>query len=139
MGFSEARWAKGIAGENRVATIIEKTFNLKRTTAKNDIWDYWSETAVAEQKSRFDIKPDTYDEWLFPKQKIINCSKDVRQSILIYYFPACNRLFYCIYDKVLFANFKERYIWAEHTSNILIPRDCWTELPGPDDPSTPQE
>ena len=74
MGFSEARWAKGIAGENRVAKIIEKTFNLKRTTAKNDIWDYWSETAVAEQKSRFDIKPDTYDEWLFPKQKIINCS-----------------------------------------------------------------
>ena len=95
MGFSEARWAKGVAGENRVAGIIEETFNIKRTTAKNDIWDYWSDHTVAEQKSRFDITPDTYSDWLFPKQKIVNCSKDVRNSILIYYFPASNRLFYC--------------------------------------------
>ena len=108
MGFSEARWAKGVAGESKVAGIIEKTFNLQRTTAKNDIWDYWSDTTVAEQKTRFDITPDTYDEWLFPKQKIINCSKDVRMSILIYYFPTTNRLFYCRYNKVLFENFKER-------------------------------
>jgi hypothetical protein len=129
MGFSEHRWKKGIDAEATVRTVIEELWNVKSTSGQRSCpWDYWSDTDVVEQKTRFGINSTTYEDWLFPLKKIYNCRKDVRKSHLVYFYPDDNTLWYCDYDEVLFADFKTKFIWAERTDNILIPAKFWKRI-----------
>jgi hypothetical protein len=129
MGFSELRWKKGVAGEATVQQIIEALWDVKSTSAEPKCpWDYWSNTDVVEQKTRFGITSTTYDDWLFPLNKINNCKKDVRRSHLVYFYPDDNTLWYIDYDPLLFEDFKTKYVWAEHTDNILIPAKLWKRI-----------
>ena len=76
MGFSKSRWEKGIAGEAAVQQIIEALWDVKSTSSDpKAIWDYWSDNDVVEQKTRFGINSTTYEDWLFPVNKINNCRK----------------------------------------------------------------
>ena len=135
MGFSKSRWEKGIAGEAAVQQIIEALWDVKSTSSDpKAIWDYWSDNDVVEQKTRFGINSTTYEDWLFPVNKINNCRKDVRRSHLVYFYPDDNTLWYCDYDEVLFADFKTKFVWAERTDNILIPAKLWKRISwGPPD------
>jgi hypothetical protein len=129
MGFSKSRWEKGVAGEAAVQQIIEALWDVRTTAADpKAIWDYWSDNDVVEQKTRFGINSTTYDDWLFPVNKINNCRKDVRKSHLVYFYPDDNTLWYCDYDEMLFADFKTKYVWAERTDNILIPAKLWKRI-----------
>jgi len=127
-GFTEERWKAGVAAQEEIADFVEAKWSVKRTAEKNNIWDFWSPETVIELKSRRDILPDKYDTWVFDEKKIVNCSKDVRRSVLLYYFPADRSLFYINYEPVLFADFKRERNWPEHTNNILIPRTSWTKI-----------
>jgi len=135
MGFSELRWKKGVAGEATVQQIIEALWDVKSTSADPKCpWDYWSATDVVEQKTRFGITSTTYEDWLFPLNKINNCKKDVRRSHLVYFYPDDNTLWYIDFDKMLFEDFKTKYVWAEHTDNVLIPAKLWKRISwGPPD------
>jgi hypothetical protein len=129
MGYSTARHQKGSAGEAAVQQIIEALWDVRSTSADPKCpWDYWSQSDVVEQKTRFGITCTTYEDWLFPINKINNCKKDVRRSHLVYFYPDDNTLWYCDYDEMLFANFKTKYVWAERTDNILIPAKLWKRI-----------
>ena len=129
MGFSEQRWQKGVSAEAIVRAVIENLWDVKSTSEdRKNIWDYWSDTDVVEQKTRFGINSTTYSDWLFPSNKILNCSKDVRRSHLVYFFPDDNTLWSIDYDPVLFAGFKTKYIWAERCESYLIPAELWKPI-----------
>jgi len=129
MGFSELRWKKGVAGEAAVAEIIEALWSVRSTSADPKCpWDFWSSTDVVEMKTRFGITSTTYEDWLFPLNKINNCKKDVRKSHLVYFYPDDSTLWYIDFDALLFEDFKTKYVWAEHTDNVLIPSHLWKRI-----------
>jgi hypothetical protein len=129
MGFSEQRRQKGIAGEAAVQQVVEALWDVKSTSADPKCpWDYWSATDVVEQKTRFGITSKTYDDWLFPVNKINNCKKDVRRSHLVYFYPDDGTLWYIDFDPLLFQDFKTKFVWAEHTDNVLIPAGLWKRI-----------
>ena len=128
MGFSESRWAKGVIGENTVESVIENLYDVKRTLEKQHPWDYESETDVVEQKTRFNMKSSTYNEWYFPVNKIINCKNEKRRCHLIYFFPDDNTLWSITYDPSVFAGFQTKFVWAERTDSVLIPAKNWKRI-----------
>ena len=97
--FSEARYAKGKAAEEKVRPYVTKYFNVYPTAERMDHFDYRSKDLVVEQKTRFRGDSSLYF-WRFPCKKLFYLQNEGdRQFVLLYYWAEENRLFYITYNK----------------------------------------
>jgi len=127
--FSEERYVKGKAAEEKVGPYVTKYFNVYPTADRMDHFDYRSKDLVIEQKARF--KGDSSLKfWRFPVSKLFHLqSEGDRSFVLLYYWVKENRLFYIQYNKHIFEHL---YISPDMENpdvpNWMIPKRMWVEI-----------
>jgi hypothetical protein len=127
--FSEERYVKGKAAEEKVGPYVTKYFNVYPTADRMDHFDYRSKDLVIEQKARF--KGDSSLKfWRFPVSKLFHLQNEGDRSfVLLYYWVKENRLFYIQYNKHIFEHL---YISPDMENpdvpNWMIPKRMWVEI-----------
>jgi len=106
---------------------------LTPTEYRFDGCDLTSESWAVESKARptYSFKyhtyqdENTYEEWLVPtcKEKVAE-KKDL---VFFYYWEASRKLFFCQYDKEVFATIRRGVPHWTSQEHFFIPKDLWVE------------